>query len=504
MASIDRRLEYLEDIASQLEQGAFTMPTALGPNKLSKNTIKGKSITGVMIDANDLSAIKTSTGSLSVTGNLTIGTGGSLRSGKTDYADTVNAGYFIGLDVGTPKIRVGNAGHTKGFTWNGTTLDIVGSITADTGTIGGWTIGSTDLTADSAATGIASSGSYRLWIGDATPASAEFSVTSAGAMKSTSGAIGGWTINDINGLSLGSGASTRGISTGSTAFYAGNATPSSAPFRVTTGGQLTATDAIITGAITATSGSFTGSLSAVTGTLGALTVNGTLTLGTGSISSTNWSITSAGVMTAASGTIGGLTINANDITIPSGKKIKFGASGTDFLTNNALHFEMTGSETTKIDFSTTSLTPTGAMVGYIDINNALTYLESRGTVNRYATVATLGSNTNVGTYAYIKAVNTSSVVSQFNIVSDGSLSYVSAGSTRLTYTGLNWEMTLGDTAGVNTFMVRDSGGTPQFGVNSDGQLIRPLANDATAEGAYHGRIPIYINGSLKYISVHDA
>lgn len=469
MPSLSDRLEYLETIASQLEQGAFTMPTALGPNRLNKNTIKGKSITGVMIDANDLSAIKTSTGSLSVTGNLTIGTGGSLRSGKTAYTDTTNPGYFIGLDSGVPKIRVGNAGHTKGFTWDNSDLTIVGNITATTGTIGGWTIGSTDLTSDAGATGMASSGSYRLWIGDATPANAEFSVTSAGAMSATSGTIGGWTIDSINGLKLGTTTTTRGISTGSTAFYAGNATPSSAPFRVTTSGALTATDATITGTITANGGTIGG-----------------LSIGASSITSTNWSITSTGVMTSTSGTVGGLTINTNDLTVPSGKKLKFGVG--DYLDDSKLYFEVTTSTSGKIIFKNASYSTQAEIQSLC--NSTTSYVNIRGidTGSRNGGLVVRGDTSDVGTYAQLEAYTTGPTLrSKITAYADG-----------------NIDAQLGDAAGSDNFMIMDSGGNDVFGVNSDGELIRPITNDSTAEGAYYGRIPIYINGSLKYISVHSA
>jgi len=85
------------------------------------------------------------------------------------------------------------------------------------------------------------------------------SATITGSVTSTSGTIGGWTLGSTS-LTSGSGGTTVGVDSGGTnpAFYAGSATPGSAPFRVTNAGALTATNATITGVITATSGSFTG------------------------------------------------------------------------------------------------------------------------------------------------------------------------------------------------------------------------------------------------------
>lgn len=100
------------------------------------------------------------------------------------------------------------------------------------------------------------------------------------------GGIGGFTINPTS-LVAGTGANTVGLDTGGTnpAFYAGSATPGSAPFRVTSGGALTATNATITGAINATSGTFSGTITAsgtiTGGTITGATITGsTITTGT--------------------------------------------------------------------------------------------------------------------------------------------------------------------------------------------------------------------------------
>ena len=71
---------------------------------------------------------------------------GWVRSGQTAY-DT-GTGFWLGNDLGTPKFSIGNSAGNK-LTWNGTTLSITGSITATTGTIGGWTIGTTTITGGS-------------------------------------------------------------------------------------------------------------------------------------------------------------------------------------------------------------------------------------------------------------------------------------------------------------------------------------------------------------------
>jgi len=76
----------------------------------------------------------------------------------------------------------------------------------------------------------------------------------AGRIVAQTGSIGGWTIG--SDLHAGSGSSYVALST--SGIWAGNNSMGSAPFRVTNTGALTATDATITGTITATSGTIGG------------------------------------------------------------------------------------------------------------------------------------------------------------------------------------------------------------------------------------------------------
>lgn len=91
-------------------------------------------------------------------------------------------------------------------------VTVRGTIYANLGAIGGWTIGTTKLTGGDAeldSAGILKLGAdnnvailnaqhttYRFWIGNQDPANAPFSVAKTGALKSTSGTIGGWQITD--------------------------------------------------------------------------------------------------------------------------------------------------------------------------------------------------------------------------------------------------------------------------------------------------------------------
>jgi hypothetical protein len=115
---------------------------------------------------------------------------GNVWAGAAAFADGV--------------FKVSNAGALTA-----TSATITGVVTANTGYIGGatgWTIATGKMT--SAGIGLATAAGdaiYAFWAGDNTPASAEFSVTHAGALTATSGAIGGWTLgaNSITSNNIG-------------------------------------------------------------------------------------------------------------------------------------------------------------------------------------------------------------------------------------------------------------------------------------------------------------
>jgi hypothetical protein len=154
-------------------------------------------------------------GEINATGGTFAGyvSAGNLKLG-TDVNST-NDGIYINTnnywyDSGT--FSIGNG--TSGVTWNGTTLAVTGTVTATLGTIGGWTIGSTTLTGTNTTlsnTGVITVGTlndvaimssadatYRLWIGNATAASAPFSITKTGVLNATGATITG-TINATSG-----------------------------------------------------------------------------------------------------------------------------------------------------------------------------------------------------------------------------------------------------------------------------------------------------------------
>lgn len=244
------------------------------------------------------------TGAFSVLAGLTIGSGGSLSSGQTNY-DT-GTGFWLDYNSGTPRFSLGNSAGNK-LTWNGTSLAITGSLTATTGAIGGWTINSTSITDAAGVVGLSSAvtggDDIRFWAGNVTPASAAFRVTEAGALTATSatisgaitattGAIGGWTINstsiytgteDHSGYTANAGDMTL-YSNGSDASIHAN------KFYIDSSGVLNCTAAVISGAITTTSGSLLD---------GGYLDDGTVTSSKGSLAIVAWTQTCSFTVTDA-------------------------------------------------------------------------------------------------------------------------------------------------------------------------------------------------------------
>lgn len=424
MASLYQRIKELEAFKEEVLSGAYPQRSMLGPGAISSQFLRTKSITSSMLDVSELSSVAANTGALTVTGDLIAGSGANTLG----YSPT-NGLYLGNATPGSAPFRVASDG-----TMVATAATLTGTVTANTltannaGSIAGWTIDSAKLSQGN--TGIGNSGVYRFWSGNlGSPSLSNFSVDSSGNIKSAGGTIAGMSVDSAK-MTVGN----AGVgSSGGYNFWSGNSTPSSAPFRVSTAGALTSTSATVTGAVTATSGSFTGSITtsnidANGGTLAALTVDGTITLGTG------------GKITDADGSFW----DSTGITLISsgsfGDSIKWKSGGSDI---GSIY----------------------VVSGYIRLSyNSGGFVQANGTA---AILSGPSSNTT------------------FSVDSAGAL------------------VRLSDSAGSSTFGVANSSAVTKFGVNSFGDLIRPIANDSTAVGAYYGRIPIYINGSLKYLAVYS-
>ena len=306
-------------------------------------------------DANITGTISASAGQI---GGFTIGAT-SLTAGSGATAVGISPAsypFFAGSSTAsTAPFSVTSAG-----VLTATSASITGSVTANSGTVGGWTLSSTSLTAGSgeSAVGIATSGGYAFYAGNSTASSAEFRVTPEGLLTATSasitgsvtansGAIGGWsltstslsggntTISSTGDITLGTGANVARLSSSDAVYrlWLGSTTASTAPFRVTSTGSVTATDANITGTISASAGQiggFTIGATSLTAGSGATAVGISPTsypffAGSSTASTAPFNVTSAGVLTATSasitgavtatsGSIGGWSLSSTSLT----------------------------------------------------------------------------------------------------------------------------------------------------------------------------------------------
>jgi hypothetical protein len=121
------------------------------------------------------------------------------RTGNTNASD-LDIKVRLGDLSGINDPSVGLPGGTDTFGLYTDNVYLKGVISASAGNIGGWTISSTALTGGTTSTTIALTPGTGIHMGAASFASAPFSVTNAGVLKSTSGEIGGWTIgaNDLS------------------------------------------------------------------------------------------------------------------------------------------------------------------------------------------------------------------------------------------------------------------------------------------------------------------
>ena len=98
---------------------------------ITADEIASNAVTAAKINVTDLAAVNASTGALTVSDTLTIGTSGRINStNKTDYSDT-DAGFYLGYDASEADwvFNIGDASNS--MKWDGSTLVITGDISAN-------------------------------------------------------------------------------------------------------------------------------------------------------------------------------------------------------------------------------------------------------------------------------------------------------------------------------------------------------------------------------------
>lgn len=109
--------------------GATTYGAAFGDDSATNVTVDATN--GFRIRSSTTDKFKADTsGNLSITGDLSVGTSGLIRSGATSYAS--GTGYVLDYNGGTPRLRVGTTAANR-VTWDGTDLTVVSdTVTIDT------------------------------------------------------------------------------------------------------------------------------------------------------------------------------------------------------------------------------------------------------------------------------------------------------------------------------------------------------------------------------------
>ena len=270
-------------------------------------------------------------------GGFTIGSN-SIFNG-TDSLTSTDKGVYLGTD-GIRNYESDDANVTIAdgvLTANG--ANITGTIKADNGEIGGFTINANSIVSGT----WGSSGSVMMCTGTGTQksiggsastvngwcftAGSKFGVTKDGALYSTSGKIGGFSI-DAEGMCNGAwgtdGSVMMCVGTANTKTIAGKSSngwcfTAGSKFGVTKSGDLYATSANITGTITATGG-----------TIGGCSIsNGKLVVPSANISGT----ITATSLNAATGSI--TSVTATNLTVTSGK-ITLGAVTLDSTSGSSI------------------------------------------------------------------------------------------------------------------------------------------------------------------------
>lgn len=280
-----------------------------------------------------------------------------------------------------------------------------GYITATGGKIGGWNLGNTRLYSGSGANYVAlDSGTqgvdYPIWAGNENPANAPFSVTRGGAIKSTSGSIGGWSISSNalytsnNNLYLGTSGITAtigGTSRNNLIFKAGS------NFGVDTSGNLYANSANLTSA------TVSGDITATAGTIGGCAITN------GALSVDNAHIASLDAGKINTGTISADRIGANSITAG-----KLNVSTLSAISSN-LGTITGGSISIGGYFSVSSS-------GLAQLSNSVGYLTMNLSTHPYVSALNVAHGMGGG-ISFRTSQNASSVGSQRSYINQGNSTY---------------------------------------------------------------------------------
>lgn len=496
-------LDYHDSVIRSLLSDRSLGRVLNGPLWLSGASVVDGTVTASKLIVNTLESITINTGSLNVTGTIVAATSFPATGSRVEIGSAGLWGYN-GPSSTTFRLNTDGSGSigigTTAMTWN--TSGVVSIPKAAIGTltiadIGGGVLGGTYQTStgtsriDISTSGIvAYSGGTETFRLNATTgamtATGSFTIQSAASGArveiSSAGGIAGYNAGGTQTFLLNAATGAGKLGTGSNYISWDSSGNASIGGVALSGGKITASHLSVSSlsAISANLGTITagtisgGTISAsviTTGTLAADRISGGTLGGSFNLGGANVTVNSTGV----------ITNNDGDTWGPNGLVLKStGAYGDSIKWNHG------GSDVGSITGSTSGMYmyqgSSGFGTSHLFLSSSAARLQ-HGSSGYFLSVTGAGIQTGGPIYP-----GTTGLIQSAN-----SLSYVNEGIA----------IVLGDAGGTYTWDVRDSNGKRVFGVSSNGSLFRAIANDATALGSYFGRVPIYINGSLKYLAVYN-
>ena len=470
-----------------------------GPLWLSGASVLNGTVTAEKLVVNTLEAITTNTGTLNVTGSFTAAASYPALTGARVVISSAGVKGYNASDAQTFNLLVDGSGFigigTSKVSWNTSGVVTVPAAAISSLTIADVGSGTFNNNFD-AGTGRVRAGTalQRVEITSAGLAAYNTGGTQTFLLSASDGSLTHTGVHTIRNAASGarvelsnvglrgynsSGIQTFGLSTSDGSGFLG---VSGGGFSWNSSGTVVINGSLLVGSSVTADKLTVSSLSAISANLGTITA-GTITGGTIYASAITTGTLAADRISG--GTLGGsFNLGGANLTLNSTGVISWGSSGSSISSS-------------KISIQTTSF---GAALEFKDSGGT-----QRGSI--YCSGASVDYSGRSGNGGILVSSTQTQVydTAQISVSSLGPL-YLTGGnaaSAVYLYTNGDVDVQLGDAAGARYFYVRDSSGVDQFGVNSNGDLIRPIPNDSTALGAYYGRVPIYINGSLKYLAVYS-
>jgi hypothetical protein len=224
--------------------------------------------------------------------------------------------------------------------------------------------------------------------------------------------------------------------------------------------------------------------------------------GTGFVGSTDGTATTAALAWTNAAATGSMR---NTITIGSGGKLAFGASGADYLDDNILHFEVGSSEEAVVEIKSGSTTQYGTLYGLVTGAAAVSGLHSFGTSSRAAIAFAQAGTSDALTYVSLRTLDNSGAFGGgIDVKAAGGIDFLNAGATIASFAVTNKALSLagyfypgtGTTTQATDYI--DYGTTGVSGIRvSSNFVIGGLLQYTVTSGGTSGGLP----NPTKYITI---